>query len=383
MDFSIPEDLRMLQMTVRRYVQEVLMPMEQEYMKVERLPYEVVDDLEQRVKDMGLWALDVPTEYGGGDVSTMGMCLVSEELHKAMLPTHPTPWHGFGPHVYPILYGCKGDQIERFLLPVIRGEKHPSFAQTEPNAGSDPASIETTAVRSGDNYILNGTKTFIMGSERRTDFWMVLATVDRSKGRAGITCFVVERGTPGFSIVREIKVFGGAFPFELALQDCVVPAKNRIGEEGEGFALGQRFLGRARLGFGPRTVGMGERCLEMSVRYAKQRVTFGRPIADRQAIQWMLADSAVEIHATRMLAYHCAWMADQKMDIRDAAARVKLWAAETAGRVTDRAIQIHGSLGMTDDMPLTRLWINTRHQRIGEGTSEMMRFIIARNLLRD
>lgn len=380
MDFSIPEDLRLLQAAVRRFTQEELMPIEREYLHQERVPDEVIIRLEERVKELGWWMLGVPAEYGGGGVSELGMHLVLEETSKAIFGLIQEK--GFGREPEPLLYHCDEEQKERYLYPVIRGEKRATFAQTEPNAGSDPASLETTAVRQGDNYVLNGTKTFIHGSGKRTDFYEVLATVDRSKGRAGITCFIVEKDTPGFRVEREIPIMGGALTYELSFRDCVVPARNRIGEEGEGFALGQRYLGKGRLRFGPHSVGMAERALEMAIQYSKQRITFGQPLSQRQSIQWMLADSAVEIDCTRWMSYHGAWMYDQGMDIRDKASRVKLYASEMVGRVVDRALQVHGALGATDDLPLAKMYRQVRHARIGEGAAEIMRFVIARNLLR-
>ncbi len=380
MDFTVPDEYRMLQMTVRRFVQEELMPLEKE--NYELVPPEVVDALQAKLRALGLWALEVPKELGGADFTSLGMAYVMEERHKCILQDGGDTI--FGGNAEPILLACADDdyQRENYLLPVIRGEKRPSFAQTEPNWGSDPASMETLAVLQGENYIINGTKIFI-GRARRADFFLLLAKTDRTKGRAGVTCFLVDRDAPGFKIVREIPMMDGQRPCELSLEDCIVPVKNRIGQEGEGFTLGQRNLGRGRMRFGPAALGRSERALEMAVRYSKQRVTFGAPIATRQAIQWMLADSAIEMDALRWMTYHGCWMADQGMDIRDTAARVKVFSSETEGRVVDRSLQIHGAIGLSKDLPLERLYRIVRHARIGEGTVEMMRFVVARNLLRD
>ncbi len=381
MDFSIPEDLRLLQATARRFVQEELYPLERQYLLVDQVPADVRHAVERKAQAVGLWALAAPPELGGGGIPAVGLCLVQEERYKALLGR--SELDPFGGDPSPALLTCAGDdyQRERFLLPVIRGEKHECLCQTEPNAGSDPSSLETTAVREGDSYLLDGTKIFI--GRYYSDIFLTLATVDRRRGRRGITAFLIERDTPGFNIVRLIPMMDGATPAHIVLDHCVVPAHNRLGEEGEGFSAGQADLGRARIMWGPKCVGRSERCLEMGIRYAKQRVTFGRPIADRQAIQWMLADSAVEIHASRLMSYHAAWKVDQGLDVRQEASMVKLYSSEMQQRVVDRVVQIHGAYGLSKDLPLEKTYRVVRHDRIGEGTSEIHRFVIARNLLRD
>lgn len=371
----------MLQMMARRYTRDFLMPLEREYLLVDQLPDAVMEGLRAKARELGLWALPVPKEYGGAGVGMLGYCLVREETSHAVLGAMQGDGVEGAPS--PALYSCNEEQKERYFYPVIRGEKIAGFAQTEPNAGSDPAALEMTAIREGDHYIVNGTKTFISGAGKQ-DFFTVLARTDpKSRGRAGISCIIVEKGTPGFRISRIIPMMAGEDPAELVFEDCRVPVKNRIGEEGEGFTLGQRFLGVGRLRFGPNCVGIGERALEMAVAYSKQRVTFGQPIAQRQSIQWMLADSAVEISASRLMTYHAAWKCDRGEDYRQEASIVKLFASEMVNRVVNRAVQIHGSLGLSKDLPLEKMFRQVRHKTIGEGTSEIHRFIIARNLLRD
>ncbi|MBI2912218.1 MAG: acyl-CoA dehydrogenase family protein, partial [Chloroflexi bacterium] len=282
MDFVIPEELRLLQTTARRFVQEELYPLERRYLLADQIPPDVRHAVELRARSVGLWALGTPPELGGGGVPALGLCLVQEERYKALLGR--SELDPFGGDPSPALLTCAVDayQREHFLLPVIRGEKHECLCQTEPNAGSDPSSLETMAVREGDHYVLNGTKIFI--GRYYSDIFLTLATVDRRHGRRGITAFLIERDTPGFNIVRLIPMMDGATPAHIVLDHCVVPASHRLGEEGGGFAAGQADLGRARIMWGPKCVGRSERCLEMGIRYAKQRVTFGRPIADRQAI---------------------------------------------------------------------------------------------------
>jgi len=381
MDFQLPEELRLLQAAVRRFVQEEVYPLERQYLLADQIPPDVRHAVERQARSLGLWALGAPRELGGGGISALGLCLVQEERYKALLGR--SELDPFGGDPSPALLTCAANayQCERFLLPVIRGEKHECLCQTEPNAGSDPSSLETTAEREGENYVLNGTKIFI--GRYYSDIFLTLATVDRRRGRRGITAFFIERDTPGFNIVRLIPMMDGATPAHIVLENCRVPATHRLGAEGEGFTVGQSDLARARIMWGPKCVGRSDRCLEMGIRYAKQRVTFGRPIADRQAIQWMLADSAVEIHASRLMSYHAAWKVDQGLDVRQEASMVKLYSSEMQQRVVDRVVQIHGAYGLSKDLPLEKTYRVVRHDRIGEGTSEIHRFVIARNLLRD
>ena len=381
MDFGLSEEQSMLQGLARRYTQEELLLLEREYLRFDRLPEDVMTQLEQKARSLGLWALTTPREVGGAGVGQLGSCLVREETSRAVLGA--MQGDGIGGDPSPILYHCTEAQKERFFYPVIRGDKKAGFAQTEPNVGSDPATLELRATRMGDTYVLDGIKTFIGGAGREDFYTVLVRTNPENRGRGGVSCVVVEQGTPGFQVARVIPMMAGEAPVELVFDNCVVPADNRIGEEGEGFALGQRFLGIGRLRFGPNCVGIAERALGMAVSYSKQRVTFGRPIADRQAIQWMLADSATEIHATRMMTYHAAVKADRGEDFRQEASIVKVYASEMVNRVVDRAVQVHGAVGLSKDLPLEKMYRQVRHKRIGEGTAEIQRFIIARNLLRD
>ena len=378
MDFDFSEQALALQRLVRRFVEDELMPLEKEVGDRWELTDDQERELDGRATAIGLKSIDVPAEYGGAGFTTVENCLVKEELGKTTTP------YGFPGSVSNILYACNDEQKERFLFPCIRGEKRAFFAQTEPNGGSDPASMETSAVRDGDDWILNGRKIFITAAHK-SDFGQVLTVSDKEKrSHGGITCFLVEQGTPGFEVVRRIPVMGREWPCELAFIDCRVPSRNILGEPGQGFILGQKWLSaNDRLGQGPTAVGLSERCLKLATAYSKQRVTFGRPIAERQAIQWMLADSAVEIHACRMMTYYGAWKADQGGDIRIEASMVRLYATEMQQRIVDRCLQIHGAIGLTDDLPLARMYRHVRSFRITGGSSEIQRFIIARWVLRD
>lgn len=383
MEFTIPEELKMLQATVRRFVEEEFIPLEKLLPPFSnQLPDGHKERLRAKLQQIGIWALNAPVEYGGGGISTLGMCLVNEELNHSTIGSVGVAIYGGDPPV--IVYEGNDAQKEKYLIPIIRGEMEACFAQTEPNAGSDPASMETSAVKDGDNWILNGSKIFISHAEQ-SDYALVFAVTDKQKrNRGGITCFIVETKTPGFKVTRLIDTMGGFRPAEIVLQDCVVPDENRLGPVGRGFQLAQSWLAAGRLiQHPPACVGASDRSLKMAINYSKQRVTFGQPLSERQAVQWMLADSAVEIHAARMMTYQGAWKADQGEDIRVEAAICKLYATEMACRVIDRAIQIHGGVGYSRELPLERFYRDFRRSRITEGASEVQRFIIARDLLRD
>jgi acyl-CoA dehydrogenase len=275
------------------------------------------------------------------------------------------------------------EQKQRYLYPVLRREKRMCFAQTEPDAGSDPGSMRTRAVRDGNGYVINGIKRFITDAEK-SDFAQVMAVTDPAKGsHGGISCFLVDMNSPGCRITARYRTMMGDEPCEITFEDCKVPVSNLVGKEGEGFKLAQKWLGAGRLRHGARALGVAERCIEMGVSYAKERVTFGKPLSERQAIQWKLADSFVELHAARLMVYHAAWKHDQGEDNRNEAYMAKLYADEMSFRVVDRVLQIHGGIGLTTDLPLAKWFVDQRSRMITEGPSEVMRMVIARQVLRN
>lgn len=381
MNFELPEEIAMLQKTVRRFVQEELIPIEKQVPEGEELPDDVQAKLEAKTRDLGLWALEVPPEYGGAGLSCLAICVIYEEVSKSSVI--PFRSRGiFGPKTGAILLHCNDEQKEKYLLPVIRGEKRTCFAMTEPHAGSDPASMRTTAVKDGDDYVLNGIKTFITAADK-CDFAQVFAVTDPGKRSAGgITCFLVDMNTAGCRVTNKFKMMIADSPCEITLTDCRVPEKNILGGLGRGFQTGQRWLTFNRIAnHGAKALGIAARCLEMSVRYAKQRITFGKPLSERQAIQWMLADSEVALHAARLMVYHAAWNYDRGKDVRHETAMVKLACSEMVGQVVDRAIQIHGAMGLTTELPFERWYRDVRSRRITEGASEIQRMQIARHLI--
>lgn len=381
MNFELPEELQLLQETLRRYVDREMIPVELETCEGVTLKPEYAEKFEKDAKDLGLWLMDVPEEFGGQGMGVLATVVVTEQMGRTTaLPARGV--HFTGPSVRAILYELSDDMKEKYLYPVIRGEKHHCFAQTEPDAGSDPGSMRTTAVRDGDEYVIIGVKRFITGAEK-ADFIQLMAATDREKGsRGGISCFIVDKDTPGVRLSTQYETMMGDKPWEIVFEDVRVPATHLVGEEGEGFRLGQRWLGAGRLRHGARALGVAQRCIEMMVSYAKQRVTFGRPLADRQAVQWMIADSFVEFHAARLMVYHAAARADAGEDYRQEAYISKYYADEMAFRVADRCMQVHGGIGLTTDLPIERFWRQQRSYRITEGASEVMKMVIARNILR-
>jgi acyl-CoA dehydrogenase len=381
MDFDLPEELQMLKDTVRKFVDKELIPIEMHTIENMELKPEIRERLEKKTKDMGLWMFDVPEEYGGGGLGSLAQVLVWEELSRTV--ALPSRGQGiFGPEVRPILYALNPDQKKRFMDPVLRGEKKLCFMQTEPDAGSDPASMKTRAVRQGEHYIINGTKRFITGAGD-ADIGQLMAVTDPAKGaHGGISCFMVDMKTPGLTLVTRYKTMMGEEPWHITFDDMKVPAENLVGKEGEGFKLAQKWLAIGRLKHGARALGVAERCIEMGASYSKQRITFGKPLSERQGITFKLADSYVELHAARLMVYQAAWKNDQKKDIRNEAYMAKLFADEMSFRVVDRVLQIHGGVGLTLDLPLAKWFVDQRSRMITEGASEVMRMVIAREVLK-
>jgi acyl-CoA dehydrogenase len=379
MDFSIPEELRMLRDSARRFVQQELLPLEPLYANDADIPDELRATLQAKAKALGFWIFDLPEEFGGGGVGYLGMCLVYEELARCNVPSFRAPTV-FTPYLGSVLFNCSPGQQKKYLHPVISGEKRTCFALTEPNGGSDPSQMLTTAVLEGDHYRINGNKIFITGADK-ADFVQLFARTGDTAGGAGVSCFLIDRGTPGMRLGQNFELMSPDRPWELVFEDVLVPVSQMVGEPGKGWELARGFLDVGRLIHGPKAIGRAERALEMAITYAKQRTTFGEPLANRQAIQWMIADSAVELNAARLMTYHAAWRADQGMNFHLEASQVKLYADDMYMRVVDRAIQIHGGIGLSREMPLELMFRDARSRTITEGSSEMQRTIIAKEML--
>jgi alkylation response protein AidB-like acyl-CoA dehydrogenase len=388
MDFSLLEEHRMLQDTVRKFVRQELMPLESLVLQRDTeghtgediLPQDVEAKLLAKAQDAGLWGLDVPEEFGGLNLGALPKCLANEELHKCVTPFIFPP---DAPNLHMLMQTCTPDQRERYLIPYAQGKKRSAIAISEPGAGSDPAGMQTTAVKKGDQWVINGRKIWISRAHV-ADFMIVMAITDKEKrARGGITAFLVDKGTPGLILQRQIPVIGGHAPWEIVFEDMTLPESQVLGEIGQGFAPMQLRLTVRRLEIGSWCVGMAQRGLDMMVDYAKQRVTFGQRLADRQAVQWFVADSATDIYASRLMAHHGAWKFDQGEDVRQEASMLKIFATEMATRVVDRAMQVHGGMGMSKDLPLEFMYRRLRPMRIFEGPTEVHRWVVARMLLKD
>jgi acyl-CoA dehydrogenase len=381
MDFELPEELKLLKKTVRTFVDRELIPIEMTAMDGPSLRPDIRADLERKAKDLGLWLLDVPTEYGGQGLSLLGMVVVWEEVARsvALPPRGPGV---FGPDVKPILFTLNPAQKEKYLFPVLRGEKITAFAQSEPDAGSDPGAMRTTAVRKGDHYVINGYKRWITKAGD-ADFLQLVAATDRAKGsRGGLSMFLVDTDTPGLKIVRRTPTMMSDMPYEIALDDVIVPAENLIGKEGDGMRQAQSWITAGRLYQACRGLGVARRCMDFAVSYAKQRVTFGAPLADRQAVQFMMADSHIEHHMTQLMVYNLAARTDAGVAARHESYMAKIAGTELGFRVADRCMQIHGAMGLAAEMPIAQMWRDARSFMITEGPVEVMRMVLAREIFR-
>lgn len=383
MHLRLTEEQEMVQKTIRKFVEKELMPLENEVLRRERegkpsLPEGKLQELRLKAKEAGFWGINTPEEYGGADLGQMMLALVYMEVSKTFVP------FTFGGSADNILYYANEEQKNKYLIPTINGEKKSCFAMTEPGAGSDTTNIRMTAVKDGGEWVLNGEKTFITGGNE-ADFVMAIAITDKekhqsTKGRDGVTCFIVDRDMGWRS--EYIDTMGEWGPAALVFDNVRVPEENILGELHGGYKLGLEWIGFARWVVGARAVGMGERLLQMAIDYAKERVTFGKPIAERQAIQWQIADSAVEIEAARWLVLNAAWTLDQGEDNRHLASIAKLYGANMGNNVVDRVMQIHGGMGYTRELPIERWYREARLWRIYDGTDEIQRMIIARNLIK-
>ncbi|MSO53892.1 MAG: acyl-CoA dehydrogenase [Rhodospirillales bacterium] len=381
-DFTISDETRLLVETVGKFVKAELQPLESEVEEQSRVPPDKLKVVKAKAQALGLYALNMPAEVGGGGLATVDMCLVEEEFGKT---SDPLIRRTFG-QVYEMLMACKGEQRAKYLLPTVKGDRICCMAITEPGAGSDAQAISTTAVRDGNSWVLNGRKHFISDGDI-ADYAIVMALTDKDKrARGGITLFIVDKGTPGFSVGRVQHMMGhhGYGHAELVFENCRIGADQVMGEVGDGFRTMFGTVSKVRLGhIGARSVGMASRVLELCRHQANERKQFGKPIGDYQMIQKMLADMATEIYATRSMVLNAAWEVDQGRDPRDKVSMVKLYASEMMGRVADRGIQIFGGMGFSTEMPLERIYRDSRVLRIYDGTSEIHRMLIARSVLKN
>ena len=385
MDFSLNDEQRLLTATVRRFVQRELAPLEAAVEASGTLAPEVARTIHAKAKALGLYAMNIPEEHGGGGLSALDTMLCEEQFGHT---TDILIRRAFG-NVYEALLACRGEQVERWLRPCVRGERVCSIAITEAGAGSDAAAIATRATPQQDgSWRLSGSKHFISDG-LVSDFFVVSAVTGEAGGRNEISLFLVDKGLPGFDVGRDQPMMGlrGTSHVELWFADVPLGPQCLLGERGTGFRLAMEVLGRVRLAqVAARAVGKASHVLEQTLAYAQQRKQFGRAIGEFQLVQQMLADSAIEINAARWIVLHAAWLLDQGEShaaaARDAISMAKVHAAETLGRVVDRAVQVFGGMGYCKDLPVERWYRDARIYRIFDGTSEIHRGVVARGLAR-
>jgi acyl-CoA dehydrogenase len=380
MDFSIHEDLQALAAETRAFVDQQLEPLAQQVEDRDEIPAEIGQEMAAR----GYFGIPFPKEYGGRGAGELGYCLFLEQLGRTNAAYSNLIGASCGLCGMTLWLSASEEQKSKYLLPIATGKSIGGFCLTEPLSGSDAASLRTTAERSGDAYLLNGTKVYTTNGPI-ADVLIVMATVDRSLGAKGVTAFIVETKTPGFKVLRPDRKMGlrGSVTGTLKFDDCAVPAENMIMGEGWGFIAAMRTLDIGRISLAAGAVGAAQKALEMGIAYAKQRVTFERPLIKNQAIQWPLAESAMEIHLARLGMLNAAWRVDQGDAVTKEAAMVKLFASEMAGRVIDRVLQIHGGLGYMKESAIERMYRDARILRIYEGTNEVQHMVIGSELFRD
>jgi butyryl-CoA dehydrogenase len=390
MDFSFTSDQLLVRDTVRQFMETEMRPLLREYDRAAKFPEEQV----RRLGELGCCGMLIPEEYGGSATDTVTYALMIEEVARVCASTAVTLSVTNSVAAAPILRHGTEAQRKKYLPGLARGEILGGFCLTEPGAGSDAAGIQTRAWRQGDHYVINGTKSWVTNGGV-SGIYVVFAKTDPAAGGRGVTALLVEPALPGFRVSRYEDKMGLRLSrsAEIVFEDCRVPAENLLGAEGQGLRVALGALDGGRIGIAAQSVGVAQGAFEAAVRYAKQRRTFGRPLADNQAIQWMIADMATEIEAARSLTHYAALLRDVEVREarRDAAsrsqvgphsARAKLYASEMANRVCYRAVQIHGSVGYSRETDVERYYRDARVLTIYEGTSEMQRLVIARDLLK-
>jgi alkylation response protein AidB-like acyl-CoA dehydrogenase len=374
MNLELSEEQKLLQKTVREFAETEVKPLAKEIDETGRFPRETF----QKAADLGLTGVALPETEGGAGFDHIAYSIVIEEISRCCASTgvilsvqnslYSDPIHRFG----------TDEQKQKFLLPFARGEKIGCYALTEPQAGSNAAALQTKAVKRGDKYVINGTKAWITNGGV-ADAAIVYVNTEPSKGENGITALVVEKGTPGFKVGKEEKKLGinATACSELVFTDCEVPAANRIGNEGEGYKVALSTLDGGRIGIAAQATGIAQGAFEAALAWSKERMAFGHPISQFQAIQFMLADMSTEIDAARLLVRKAAWKQDSGARFSMDAAIAKLFASEMSTRVTHKAIQIHGGYGYSREYPVERAYRDARITEIYEGTSEIQRLVIS------
>ena len=380
MDFSLTEEQRLLVRTIREFVHRELKPLEEDVEAGGYLADDVAREIRQKSQELGLYAVNIPREFGGGGLSVLEWMMAEEQFGRT---SDILIRRAFG-NVYEILLEASEKQKQTYLLPAVTGERTFSVAFTEPEAGSDAAAIKTKAERSGEGWVLNGSKHFISDG-LFSDFFVVTAVTDPTAGVHGISTFIVEKGMTGFTIGRDQPMMGlrGTSHVEMQFENVGLSSDHLLGSEGQGLKLAFATLGRVRLAqVVARSIGKATLVMDQCLDYARERRQFGAPIGDFQMIQQMLADSAMEINGTRLALWHTASRIDAGEEVRGSISMLKVQAAEMLGHVVDRAVQIFGGAGYCRDLPIERYYRDARIYRIYDGTSEIHRAVLAKQMMR-
>lgn len=378
--WQLPEEYRMLRDTVRRFMDKEVRPAEERLEHdANELPADLRAQLQARAREMGLWCVQSPAEHGGAGLNLLGQAVVAEEAAKCRMGLYFPAAGSFGQDPPKVIFRGRPDQVETYGRAAIARGQTTFVAISEPGGGSDPArAIQTRAERRGDRYVVNGSKMWISYIDKAE--WGVLYARTGAVGdRGGITAFIVDPRRAGITLKR-IGLMRSHQPFEVHFDNHEIPVEDRLGEEGQGFEIANEWLVHARVPYAAASIGVAQRALELALDWARQRRTFGQLLSERQAIQWMLVDSEMDLRAARLLVYQAAWHGDLGQDIKTDAAVAKVFATEAAGRVVDRCMQVLGAMGMTHEMPLERWYRELRIRRVGEGPSEVQRMLIAREL---
>jgi acyl-CoA dehydrogenase len=381
-NFGLSDEQQLLVDTVRSFVENEIYPHEAEVERTAEVPRELGDEIKQKCIELGFYAANIPEEFGGGGLNNLEFALLERELGRGSMGL--TVYFG---RPSGILVACDGDQIEKYLLPTVRGEKFDALAMSEPNAGSDIRGMQCQAKPDGDDWIVNGTKHFISHADI-ADFCIVFVATGKEETDKGtkkkITCFLVDRDTPGFEIRPGYNSVShrGYHNSILTFQDCRLPSTQILGELHRGFDIANEWLYATRITVATMSVGRARRAFDLALQYAATRKQFGKQIGKFQGVSFKLADMITEIDAADWLTLSAAWRLDQHLPANREIASAKVYATEMLARVTDEAIQIFGGMGLMDDFPLERFWRDSRVERIWDGTSEIQRHIISRDLLR-
>ena len=378
MSFELTEEQKMIRAMVREFARTEILPTAAQRDRTKEFPGENL----RKMGELGLLGMNVPAEYNGAGVDTVSYSVALQEIAYACASTAVIMSVHNSVACGPIYLFGSDYLKENYLKPLAAGKMIGSFAVTEPGAGSDPASQKSRAVKDGNSYVINGNKVLIT-TGKNSNVTVVTAYTSKEKKHRGISAFVVEKGTPGFSVGKEEEKMGlcASDTVELIFEDCRVPKENLLGKEGDGFVIAMASLDGGRIGIASQSVGLAQACLDAAVTYAKERIQFGKPIAQFQAIRWMIADMATEIDAARLLTFNAAAMRDRRENFSAAASMAKVFASEMANQVAYRALQIHGGYGYIKDFPVERYYRDARVLTLYEGTSEIQRTVISNHIL--